>query len=258
MDPNYTLGRGKLYLDKFLPGTKTTTGERYIGNTPDMTLQQEAQTLDHFNSDEGIKEKDDSIILQIDRSAQVSFDDIQIDNLALFFLGESSVVEEAAEVGPIEFGIPLPTHDRHFQIGVSAERPSGERRITIGDVTQGVTVFVAGTDYIKDDELGRIYIPVGSAIDPVEPLTVEYARRASERAQIISSSQPAVECAARFIAYNPKGKNLDHFFPFVRITPNGDFPLKGDEWQQGSLNIEILKRDANTAAHYIDGRAVAG
>ena len=48
---------------------------------------------------------------------------------------------------------------------------------------------------------------------------------------------------------------IDYFFPAVSLSPNGDFALKGDEWQQIPLNVEILKGATNEAI-YADGRAV--
>jgi len=44
--------------------------------------------------------------------------------------------------------------------------------------------------------------------------------------------------------------------PYVKLMPNGDFALKGDEWQQLSFNIEVLKKGTLEAV-YMDGRAVA-
>ena len=44
--------------------------------------------------------------------------------------------------------------------------------------------------------------------------------------------------------------------PYVKISPNGDYALKGDEWQQIPFNIEILKKTGFEAL-YSDGRAYA-
>lgn len=57
--PNYTLGRGKVYFARFTSG-QVPGPFRYIGNTPEFNLTIELETLDHFSSDEGIREKDDS------------------------------------------------------------------------------------------------------------------------------------------------------------------------------------------------------
>jgi hypothetical protein len=46
---------------------------------------------------------------------------------------------------------------------------------------------------------------------------------------------------------------MDYLMPYVRLSPNGDFALKSDEWQQLSLNVEILKL-ADYERIYVDGR----
>src|SRR5690242_11248499 len=89
---NYTLGRGKLYFAKFLTGTQNTNGERYIGNTPALGLKFDATMLDHYDSDQGIKEKDDSITLQVNREGSFTTDNVSPENLALLFFGSTDVL----------------------------------------------------------------------------------------------------------------------------------------------------------------------
>jgi hypothetical protein len=40
--------------------------------------------------------------------------------------------------------------------------------------------------------------------------------------------------------------------PYVKLSPNGDYALKGDEWQQIPLSIEVLKASGKEAI-YRDG-----
>ena len=84
---------------------------------------------------------------------------------------------------------------------------------------------------------------------------MDYTTLASSRTRIISGSTPIVG-ALRYIAFNPAGQQLDWYMPYVKISPNGDYALKGDEWQQIPFNIEILKKTGFEAL-YIDGRAYA-
>ena len=51
----YTLGRGEVFFNKFKPGTNIGEGERYLGNTPEYSLTNDVETLDHFNSDRGLR-----------------------------------------------------------------------------------------------------------------------------------------------------------------------------------------------------------
>ena len=55
---------------------------------------------------------------------------------------------------------------------------------------------------------------------------------------------------------NPKGADCTYFLPYVKLSPNGDYALKGDEWQQIPLSVEVLK-PTNAEAIYRDGDHVA-
>jgi len=98
MSQNYTLGRGKVYFGRFPTGTTEPDVFRYIGNTPELSLTIENEVLDHFSSDEGIREKDDSVPLEVNRTGSMTCDNIEADNVALFFFGEKSTITTSAFV----------------------------------------------------------------------------------------------------------------------------------------------------------------
>lgn len=264
---NYTLGRGEVFFARFIGSTQNPAGERYIGNTPELSLTIEQEVLDHFSSDHGIREKDESIALQVNRTGTMSTDNINTDNVALFFFGEASTVTEAGAT-ITEESVPNVEQGLHYQLGISSTRPAGAKGIR-GHLTEdsnsdGVdpvvtdasdsnsTQFVEGTDYTIDYELGRLHVVEGGGIADGTNLLVTYTVRASTYSRVISGSQP-VEGAMRFIAFNPTGDDIDYYFPWVKISPNGDYALKSDEWQTIPFNIEVLKR-SDREAIYADGR----
>jgi hypothetical protein len=169
MSSNYVLGRGKVYFDRFAPGTKNKTGERYFGNTPEITYNTESETLDHFNSDAGIRQKDDQAILEITRTLTFIGDDITADNMALFFLADVSTQVQAALTGQTTVYATI-VKDRHYQIGVTTGNPTGVRNVTAVVVKPAAsgTPYTLGTDYTLDATLGRIYIPATSTIVPAK------------------------------------------------------------------------------------------
>lgn len=374
MANNYTLGRGKLFFAKFLPGTQTPGPEIYFGNTPEFSATIESENLDHYSSDQGIREKDASIVLEVNRSGTFTTDNISPDNVALFFFGSKSALTVAGysvseeNVGPIIKGA-------HYQLGLNASNPTGVRNvssltinasestkasgtitfsgvgtdddtITVGGVTytlksavsaanevligssasdtaanlnaainklagEGVaygtgtvanpevsstvaddvvtvtarvggtagnsitlsasgtaiavsganlsggtgTSIIPGRDYIFNAELGRIEIPETTTLTDNSTIKVDYMVSASTRDRIISGSSP-VEGALRYISYNPAGQQFDWYMPWVKLSPNGDYALKGDEWQTIPFNVEILKK-SNFEAIYIDGRPLS-
>ena len=253
---NYTLGRGELHFDKFAPGTFNKTGERYLGNTPELNRTTESESLDHFNSDRGIRVKDKSIVLEKNDSGTFIADEISDENVALWFLGTQNVIAQSATASIVE-NIPANRlkPGTYIQLGESQANPTGNRNVTMTSVTSDPvgTTFTDLTDYTVDAELGRLYIVPGGAIDGTSPLIVTYATAASTRTQIVVGEGTTIEGALRFISYNPTGPRRDYYWPYVQLRADGDFAMKGDEWQQLSFAFDILKREGY-ASEYIDGR----
>lgn len=252
---NYTLGRGELHFAPFRPGTQIPIGERYLGNSPEFNLTIESERLDHFNSDRGVREKDDSVLLQSNRNGALLLDDIQFENLAMFFLGESLISTVTASTGATASFDDV-SQGLSYQLGTSDLTPSGARNVTNvvvkDDATPTAATFAAGTDYVADLELGRITVLEGGTIADGTNLRVTFDISASERKRVISKSD-TIEGSLRYIARNPKGEQVDYFLPWVQFSPNGDFTLKAEEWQQIPFNIEILKK-GSLEAIYADGR----
>lgn len=248
MANNYVLGRGKLHFAQFKTGTTTPRGERYIGNTPELGFNAEQENLDHYNSDEGVRTKDESVILQIDYAGTFITDNIDFDNLAMFFLGEKSSLTVVAIEGQTETFTDV-EQGLTYQLGTTSDNPAGARMVT--NVAVGTSV--EGEDFEVDTALGRVTVLEGGNIADESDLEVTYDIEASTRDRAISRAD-TIEGALRFIAINAAGANVDYYMPWVKLTPNGDYALKGDEWQQLGYNIEILKQQGREAV-YMDGRA---
>lgn len=258
MANNYTLGRGKVHFSRFLPGTNTPEGFRYIGNTPEVNLTIESEELDHYSSDEGIREKDDSVALEVNRTGSLITDNISADNVALFFFGEKLTVTQAAVPSDTETLTGIKA-GHSYMLGQSDSNPTGYRGIDPTGfavaVSPGGTALVEDTDYEMDFDNGILTFLEGSALAvDDEDIDVTYAVLGSTRERVISGSTP-VEGAMMYVTKNPKGADAVFYFPYVKVTPNGDYALKGDEWQQIPMSLEVLKL-ANREAIYRDGTPV--
>lgn len=252
MANNYTLGRGEMHFGQFRPNTQIPRGQLYLGNTPELGFTAEQESLDHYNSDRGVRIKDESVLLQLDYAGSFVTDNISPENLAMFYLGESLTQTTAAATGLTdEFtGVEI---GRTYQLGTSDTSPSGVRQVEnlVLEVTS--VALVAGQDYVFDPVLGSFTLLEGATgVTEGDDISATYDIAASTRARVISRSM-TIEGAMRFIAHNPAGDNLDYFMPWVKVTPNGDFQLKGDDWQALSFTIEVLKKGALESI-YIDGR----
>ncbi|ERP95693.1 hypothetical protein Q669_29430 [Labrenzia sp. C1B10] len=261
--PNYTLGRGELWFADFVSGTREPGGYRYIGNTPEFNATVENEELPHYNSDHGIREKDESISLQTDRSATFITDHISPENIALFFLGSSALTTiVAATVDDEEIDGVIP--GLSYSLGQTPANPLGAGLLeayTPGTANiivtneAGDTTYVEDTDYKITMTLGFLEVLSGGSIASGSKIKVSYKIASGSQTRIISGSQP-IEGSMKFIADNPAGKNRDWLMPWVKLTPNGDFALKGDEWQEIPFSVEILK-GANKQAIYITDRVTA-
>ena len=253
---NYTLGRGMIYFAQFGAGTTTPGGERYFGNTPEFNLTIDVENLDHYSSDQGIREKDDSVVLQADRSGSLTTDSIRPENIALFFFGSKDIVSVVAATAQTQTHTGSPA-GLAIQLGTNALNPAGARNVkNVALVTVPATpALVAGLDYNVDLARGRVLFEDTANVKALTSVNFTYDIAASKRDRIISGSQP-VEGALRYIANNPKGSNFDYFMPWVKITPNGDYALKSDEWQTIPFSIEILKKPGLEAI-YCDGQPYA-
>lgn len=250
----YVVGKGRIYFAPFKPGTfEFDGGERYLGNTPEFSTSQDQSTLDHYDSDSGLNVKDESIITEQNMTGALVTDNISVENVADWFGGEVDGLTVAAATG-LDETIEV-KRGRYIQLGITALTPSGTRSVTNVVVKNGATTVTAAGNYEVDLALARVYIePDAAGIADGDDITFEYDQAAITRQIIIGKGAP-VAGALRFISANPVGPQKDYYFPYVKLTPNGDYALKGDEWQQIPFSLEVLKKDATTERLYIDGRA---
>jgi hypothetical protein len=266
---NYTLGRGEIHFGKFGAGTQISVGERYLGNTPSLAFTIQTQSLDHFSADRGVKEKDDSVPLSTTRTGALTCDNIDPANLAYFFFGsEDALSITGATVNNEDIlgdGTSGVLQGYWYQLGVDDDLPQGQSNLTAytsptipvivtDDTPISPVAFDMDDDWTVDLATGRLYIVPGGAITDGTNLKVSYKTTTQSKARVISGSTP-IEGSLRFLARNPVGTQLDYYMPWVKITPNGDFTLKGDEFQVIPFNLEILKR-SGLEAFYITERTV--
>jgi hypothetical protein len=252
----YVLGRGKVYLALFKTGTQVPDGYRYIGNTPEFSLTIESEELDHYSSDEGIREKDDSVPLEVNRTGTLVTDNINPENVALFFFGQTLTITQTAVASSTEVFTGAKA-GMAYKLGQSPANPTGYFGIDTAGfaVTLGAVALTSGVDYTMDYLNGLVVLSETSAkVLAGGSLNVTYAVKASTRSRVISGSAP-IEGALMYVTKNPKGKDATFIMPYIKITPNGDYALKGDDWQQIPMSLEVLKPDGAEAI-YRDGNPV--
>jgi hypothetical protein len=252
----HTYGSGEISFARYNTGTQVPGARRYLGNTTDFSFSSEIEKLEHFDSDHGIKEKDDSITTQTKMSGTVVTDNINKENLALLLLGSASIISQSSGTGLIESiaAIQFGT----YQLGANdTTRPTGYRNIStvvVKNASGGPTTYVAGTDYVVDTEMGTVRFIEGGTIAEGNPAYITYNVAASTREQIISGNT-SIDGALWFKSFNARGPQHDYFLPYVSLSPDGDFNLKGDDWQAIPFALDIQKK-GDMSRVYCDGRSI--
>ncbi len=247
----HTYGSGEVSFARFAPGTMNPGAFIYLGNTPEFSLTPEVETLDHFDTDHGIRVKDDEIETSFSLGGRVTTDNLSKENWTAFLMGTTSSFTMtsgsavAETINPVAFGT--------YQLGVTTPNPSGARLITSVVVTNGGTTYVAGTDYLVDLAAAAITFIPGGTLVAGGSVTVTYSRTASTREQIVSGN--IVQSGAlHFKSFNPAGPRRDVLMPYVKLRPEGDLALKGEDWLTMSFNIGVLRK-GGLASVYVDGVA---
>lgn len=270
-EPNYVVGRGRLYFNIFKKGSNTpASGELYFGNTPELTLTADTETLDHYSSESGLRNLDASVLLEYTQGGNFTTDEINADNLALFFLGDKTVVTQTQMTDRKET-LTLLQKGRYYQLGTDDVTPTGVRnidnfQIVVADAGTSISVgsgdisTIPGATALPEDNYeidlatGRLYIePDASDIGSGKTAAVQYDVGAQARTTVIGKAN-MIYGSLRFISDNPVGTQKDYFFPKVSLQPDGDYALKGDDWQVMGFTFRAMKLNSATERAYIDIR----
>lgn len=257
---NYTLPAGKVYFGPYIPGTRAVAddGDIYLGNTPELTLAADSDTLDHYDADGAARYKDDSVILEANRTGTLTCDHISPMILAMMFGGQHVTTTQAAIADGAQT-IEGAKRGVRYQVGRTAANPAGVRALQTLTASVGGTPLVLNLDYTVDLETGGIeFLPGSTTVTetPAVDVTLAYTTAEQQFYTVISGDNVMVEGRLTYIAKQNKGIKFDYVMPYVTLRPDGDFALKGnEEWQVASFALEVLKRDDQTAQVYINGRA---
>jgi hypothetical protein len=125
-----------------------------------------------------------------------------------------------------------------------AEAVTGAGFVVSGATLAGGSAsgVIAATDnFTVDVANGRIeLVEVPADITDGDTVEVTYDVSVGERT-IVVDEENQVEGRLRFIADNPRGTNKNYFWPRVKLSPSGEFALKGETWQTMTMNMEILQ-----------------
>lgn len=239
---DYTLPKGKFYFRQFDPGTQTPMagGFRRLGNIPEATVTQNIEKLTHVSSEGGINVQDASVDTANDQSFAFTTDNVSLDNLAMWFNSEvSEIVEAGGAVADEEIGDV--SADSYVQLGEAPATPQGARNVSAVVLTGVVGAaasapLVLNQHYRVDLKRGLVEFLVAAT-----DVTADYSVAPGTRRVVLGGTQ-TIEGELKFYADNPKGSNKDTHWPYVQISPDGDYALVGTDWQSVSFAVAIMQR----------------
>lgn len=221
-----------------------------IGATINETATNLANAINDLSSSLGVTATVAGAVVTV-RSAEPGTGGNAITLAKTFTTGANGTVSGANLTGGVDVTETLAgvERGRWYQLGVEAGLPQGVRGV--GSVT---ITGVNANSFIIDHDAGRIQV-LSDASDVVDgdDLDVSYGLRAGVDDVVIARSDK-IEGEMAFIGNNAAGANDNYFWPYVKLSPDGDFALKGDEWLNMTFNFEILKRDALVERQYITRR----
>lgn len=239
------IGRGQLSFAKHASSDPTTVpnGFRDLGNAPTFTINVTTEQLEHRSSRGGLNQKDDETIISQTFAGSITLDSVGADNLATFFLSDAETVTEAATTSATETWTDL-EYGYIYQLGITDARPFGFRNVSITSVllVSDDSPLVEGTDYVLDATRGTLTFIEGSSVLTTGELAtgveVTYDVDGGTYKVIKAGKVSQILGAMKFDAYNPKGENIDYFFPKVKLRPSGDIALISDEYMTVTLEFE--------------------
>ncbi len=251
------IGRGRVWFSPDVAETAAEMGAmRYIGETSAFNLNIGTEKKDHYSMDDGINQKNKSIIVQYTETLSVTCEYINGDNLAMFLLGTSAIYTTPDAVlendGAFTEDIPAVKNGGGYLLGATEANPFGHGLLSAvsGDFSvvmgTGSVALVENTDYVVDYNRGFITF-IGTKVTDGMAVTITGKVLKSTRQQIISRNNQRTG-QLFYEARNPTGPQNDFWFPSVVISPDGDYALKGADWQNLTFSVEVLQ-PKNTLIH---------
>jgi hypothetical protein len=251
---DYSLGRGVVMFAELDAATGLPKGFRDLGNAPEFNVSAELESLEHQSSRGGLRVTDKEVILSQKLNLSITLDEVNFENVSLFFSGDKEDIVNPAvagitsrtlvPAGQVELG---KWYDIRNSAGVRVVDISAGN-LTISDTSGLPPIYTLDDDYELDLKWGRIFLPLTSDFNVAQGLTITLTAKPAAKTPISTVrglTKTAVVGALRFVAENPANNDeqTEYTFHQVSLKADGDFALIGDEFTQMSF-AGVAERNA--------------
>lgn len=255
-DTELLIPRGVVFFDQF-DDSGNPQGEDDMGNCPGVTLAIGTEKADHYSSRRGIREKDQSVVVQIDRTGVIICDHISKENAARWYSAEVEEVTQNNTAITDEVLAVIP--GKFYQLGRTSSNPAGYRNLSnlVVEPQGGGTPYTEGDDYEVDLVSGRLQILTDGDITAGNiQFSCDKATKAWNRVKTGSVSE--LEGALRIVSEHAVGTNRDHYMPHVKLKPRGELPVITEDTQYVRIEFDLeVLTPTNGSAIYLDDQPVA-
>lgn len=246
---DYNLGRGIVYFASLV--NSLPAAYRDLGNAPEFNISIEVETVEHNSSRQGLRVVDKEVVISQKVTLSVTIDELNFENLALFFSGTTGTHTNVSIAGFAEHQMITSLELGRWYDIVDA---NGNRAydVTLANLTveDGATSLVSGTDFTLDSEMGRLFfLSTASNTSAGQNIDVTLSANGSANTvdEVKALTKSAVTGALKFISINPAANDAKTEYQFhqVSLKATGDFALIGDEFT--TMQLEGVAERNETA-----------
>lgn len=239
---NYSLGKGILYFDRF-DADGNLAGELDLGNAPACSLTPTVESLDHFSSRQGLREKDLSIEVSLGLTVKFTLDEYSADNLNLALLGDRTIATESQPAGHQVNDVITGYSGKWTKLFRRHLVNNDASPVVVTDVA-GTTTYVEGTDYELDAVIGRLKVITGGSISDGDTLHVDYDYEATTFPVINPATVSPVQGQLRFVGHPDQGPQYEGEFWKAKLKCTSDINFITDDWGTLEFEAEIQKDES--------------
>jgi hypothetical protein len=237
---NLLLGRGEIYVDKYVSGVKT--GELFLGNCTSFAISTKDDMKEKYTSTKATSTLLKRIPVHRTVEMKIEGDEFSIENMEFMLMGTSGTLTQT--------GASVTGETLSSSVALGRYYPTLYRNISAVTVKAGVsgaTAMTNNTDYIIDAD-GRIYTVPGGAIVAGDILKADYTYATiSGYSKLAGGYQSYIEAFIRFKGKPTNGPQYEVTAWKVNLTPNGDLGFISDDFGKWQLQGLLLDDTANHA-----------
>ena len=257
---NIVIGAGEVFL-ALLTDAEAPTGERYVGDSAGVTMTTNSEENTVVSGDGSNPTDLTSVVSNITRSFSLTLQDISVENLALFVLGDAGAQSDVAGDAVARLDGAMTVKQGHwYQLGRTAGKPAGVASVTEAGFSihstsagAGGTLYTKTTyhpngeidqvgDYTLDHKGGRFFVEPGKRIADDATVYVAFTPVVQSRKNVTVTGKKQIKAAFRYIERASAGEGRNIYVPVAAIRPSGDMSLKDrDNAESISLEVQVLQ-----------------